>query len=727
MSLETEAKFTVSDLVSFNQAKALRELAGFALTDGENVAVTDVYRDTSNRDLLAAGWALRVREKRGHLVATAKRLAKVAQGPIHERDELETALESPRQPFEWPESELRSMVLGVIGRAPLVELFEVRQVRFVRNLIQAEQIVAEMSLDSVHVLAGGREREYLELEIELRPAGSPDELLALVSALGKEMSLVPSARSKFEEGLLLLDGGELPTEPLRRVRARGLRRPRALAAEDELHLEAPSSVTEEDVQAALERLGYRVHARPPREEIRAYFDTQGGDLFKRECVLYFTSHDSRWHFLRGGRQEHVQKGEQNTFAVAGSIGHAVKAITRAMPRVPCLEAVLRETVLALASISGPGVGLSLRVWQLRSPLHAAAPRTALSLALRRRGSSQFELDYLAGLLRKALDLQDLGRSELRFGLLRLGVPLPGAPLPPGFLPTEGDDEAAVCRKILGGEAWRMKANTPGAIQDLDAEFVHDLRVATRRARFACRLFVGVLGVEGRNLLKQELSWIAGLLGRVRDLDVLRTRLESQFALVDADEGFRAAVAGVLDTQAAEARNLLVPALGSERYTALLERMSTAELAAAAARPGKQLGQHRIGKALSRIVPWAQRNPEELSPVEFHRLRILFKRLRYTAEFFHAILAEAAILAKECVTYQDCLGLHQDARVAIEVLHGLAEQPVFREVPAWLLALGALVQVQRDIMQAQRERFRTLWGSVQGLFDLWTSGVLGAGA
>ncbi len=776
MSRETEAKFAVFDLVSYNHVKALRELAGFALTEEGEAAVTDVYQDTASRALLAAGWALRLRSKGGRLSATAKQVApasgSLSVDGLHEREELEVDLELPAQPGDWPESDLRKTVLALVGLEPLVVLFEVHQLRFVRNLVRADRVLAEMSLDRVRLAAGGREREYMELEIELRPAGTREELFSVLEALGRELSLVPSARSKFEEGLLLLDTGEGPAAPVPQEPAlpdpappapapQNPARPEPVPALPEpaptarrpprpaapnvaaapaenpgVFLGSPPGTTEESVQAGLSRLGYRFRVRSRKEETRLYFDTQGGSLFKQGCELYCTPRDLRWHLLRGGRQEYAQKGSTDMPPRTGPVARAVQAITRSFPGVPCLEAALRETVLTLASISASNLGLALRAWQLRSPLHEAAPQTALTMVLDRRGSSPFELDYLVGLLRNTLSVRDLGGSELRAALLRFGVPLPGAPLPADFLPAKGDDAVAVCRKILSGEAWRMKANTPGALRDLDAEFVHDLRVATRRARFACRLFGAILGIETRDAIKHELSWIAELLGRVRDLDVLRARLESQLALVDADPAFKAALTGVMESRAAEARCLLVPALRSERYAALLDRMSEATQAAApgatqeaaegvaqraaASGPANELGRRRIAKALSRIAPWARRNPEELSADEMHRLRILFKRLRYTAEFFRLVLGEeAAMLAKECVAYQDCLGLHQDARVAVDVLTKLAEEPGLRAEPAWLLALGALVQVQRDIMRAQRERFRTLWGSVQGLFDLWT--------
>lgn len=715
MSRETEAKFTVSDLVSFNQVKAMRELAGFTLSGGEEVAVTDVYQDTPGRALLAAGWALRWRQGGGRVLVTAKRLAP-SLGPIHEREELELPLESIVIPPQWPDGELRSTVLALMGEEPLVTLFEVRQQRFVRDLALGGRNAAEMSLDQVRVLAGGREREYLELEIELSSDGTREELFSMLAALGRDLSLVPSARSKFEEGLLLLDG------EARLTRGRRSARQKAAPPDWVLQLEAPHGTAEEAVHAALSRLGYRFRARSRRQENRAYFDTQGGSLFKQGIELYFSQEDTQWHFVRRGREEHAQKGRKDGLPEKGPVADSLNAAAFSFPRVPCLEATLRETVLSIASMSAPRLGLAIRAWQLSSPLHDVPAQTALTLALDRQGASSYELDYLAGLLTVALDLHEQAGPDLQFCLIRLGVPLPGAPLPRGFLPAEGDSPAVICGKVLSGEAWRMKANTPGAIRDLDPEFVHDLRVATRRARFACRLFVGVLDPEKRDTIRTELSWIAGLLGSVRDLDVLIARLSSQLLLIDADQSFQAAVTAVLAARRTRATSLLVSGLGSARYAALLELMSSQTRMPAAEADGPradEFGRRRIGKALGKIATWTQRSHGEMSPVELHRLRILFKRLRYTAEFFRPILGEnVALLVKECVVYQDCLGMFQDARVAVEVLTGLADEPALRERPEGLLALGALIQLQRDTMNAQRERFRTLWSAATRLFDIW---------
>ncbi|HTP58344.1 MAG TPA: CYTH domain-containing protein, partial [Spirochaetia bacterium] len=243
MSLETEAKFVISDLLSFNQVKSLRSLAGFSLAPVKELSVRDDYLDTPGRSLLAAGWALRFRRKEGLILVTAKSTTG-ASGGLHEREELEIQLPSAVPAQDWPESALRSLVLSAQGRDPLGVLFEVHQERLIREVTRGGRRVAEMSLDMVKVLAGGKEKEYLELEVELGPDGSREELLSLASVLQKDLTLDPSPRSKFEEGLLLLDGKASTSRP---VLSRRRKTPPPTGPRKTLVLAAPEGATAEAV------------------------------------------------------------------------------------------------------------------------------------------------------------------------------------------------------------------------------------------------------------------------------------------------------------------------------------------------------------------------------------------------------------------------------------------------------------------------------------------------
>jgi CHAD domain-containing protein len=141
---------------------------------------------------------------------------------------------------------------------------------------------------------------------------------------------------------------------------------------------------------------------------------------------------------------------------------------------------------------------------------------------------------------------------------------------------------------------------------------------------------------------------------------------------------------------------------------------------------RRFARGRIDKAFNKLALWIDRPPEGLTDSELHRVRILFKRLRYMCEFFRPLLGDdGGRLIGSFVGFQDCLGVHQDATAALHMLSGfLVEVPTGSRSEGFLLSMGAMLQVQRDIQRAQRARFARQWKSAPGIIDLW-KGVRGA--
>ena len=218
--------------------------------------------------------------------------------------------------------------------------------------------------------------------------------------------------------------------------------------------------------------------------------------------------------------------------------------TRSRVSIPFLQGSMRETEYRLRGLSAGAVRLFLRHWSFLSPVQEAAPRELLLVSA--RGVPQATgLPYFLTLLRERLRCRTPEGTLLSQGLARLGLPVPGAKIPDRFLVSEQDSVPDACRKVLAGEAWRMRASMAGARQDLDIEYVHLLRVATRRARFAVRLFAAFFRPDAAPAVRAELGWIAGLLGSVRDLDVLLDNLSRQVSLLDSPLDFEEAVRGHL--------------------------------------------------------------------------------------------------------------------------------------------------------------------------------------
>ena len=75
---------------------------------------------------------------------------------------------------------------------------------------------------------------------------------------------------------------------------------------------------------------------------------------------------------------------------------------------------------------------------------------------------------------------------------------------------------------------------PGVRLGVDTEPVHDLRVAVRRLRALLRAARPMLAREWAEPLRDELGWLGGALGPLRDLDVFAEHLREEAAALGAD-------------------------------------------------------------------------------------------------------------------------------------------------------------------------------------------------
>jgi CHAD domain-containing protein len=99
----------------------------------------------------------------------------------------------------------------------------------------------------------------------------------------------------------------------------------------------------------------------------------------------------------------------------------------------------------------------------------------------------------------------------------------------------------------------------------DVEAIHRLRVATRRLRAALRMLCEVAPEDEAESAADELGWLCGAIGAVRDLDVLAQLLQDRATRLEAD--FIRALAPLSDTirrQRAIEQERLVAALDWER-------------------------------------------------------------------------------------------------------------------------------------------------------------------
>lgn len=278
-------------------------------------------------------------------------------------------------------------------------------------------------------------------------------------------------------------------------------------------------------------------------------------------------------------------------------------------------------------------------------------------------------------------------------------------------PTAG----AVVGAAIAESTRRLVLSDPHARLGADDEGVHQARVATRRLRSDLRTFAPLLDPTWVADVRDELKWVAGALGAVRDADVLTGRLDRAVADLAASDQPRARpLRRRLARQRADARSRLHAALDDERYVRLLDRLALA----AASTPLLPDRDGPADEVLPVLVqhPWKRLKTEvadlDDDPVDtaLHQVRIRAKRLRYAAEAVAPQVGKKARrLAVAAARVQTVLGEHQDACVAEAWLRdaaaGLAD-------PADAFVAGILAGRER----AEADRYAANWKDVWAGLD-----------
>ncbi len=259
----------------------------------------------------------------------------------------------------------------------------------------------------------------------------------------------------------------------------------------------------------------------------------------------------------------------------------------------------------------------------------------------------------------------------------------------------------------------LEANVEGTIDDLDAEFLHDLRVACRRTRSALTQLAGVLAGEAVASFNLEFKWLGAVTGPLRDLDVFLLAIPAyRAALPDHLVPDLDPLEELIVSERARAHTSLVRALRSRRFADLVAGwrvvLETAdkEPTAAGAATVADLAARRISKANRRILKRGAGLGPNPPATALHRLRIDAKKLRYLLEFFGSLYPAPRVSEriKELKQLQDILGGFNDMQVQRERLTDFASR--LHADPridiSCILTLGRIA----GNLEARQEEFRS---------------------
>jgi CHAD domain-containing protein len=303
-------------------------------------------------------------------------------------------------------------------------------------------------------------------------------------------------------------------------------------------------------------------------------------------------------------------------------------------------------------------------------------------------------------------------------LQRVAARAVGAEKPPAPPAIRADLRADVgMKRIQRALLETALANEPGLCADLDPEFLHDFRVATRRARSLLgqvkRVFPDDMPDDMVPRAREELAWLGRATGETRDLDVFLLGIEEPDWAVLGER--RRALRSWLRERKRGAHALLVAALASPRRTAFVrdwrafledERPPPEPAPARAADPLLEVVSRRVWRVWRRLRERGAGLDADAPAAALHRVRLECKKLRYLVDCAHELAPSAAVERerKALKKLQDVLGGYNDSRAQIDLLERFARRPDAKDRGRHSLGVGRMIERLHADAEACRARF-----------------------
>ncbi|MCB1692291.1 MAG: CHAD domain-containing protein [Pseudomonadales bacterium] len=198
--------------------------------------------------------------------------------------------------------------------------------------------------------------------------------------------------------------------------------------------------------------------------------------------------------------------------------------------------------------------------------------------------------------------------------------------------------------------------------NLSEKTVHDFRVAIRRFASLLRLVEDITGAREPERLRKKLKAQLDDLDELRDIHVMLAELTKVDSNIDT----------VIESLEADSRR------AATRLKRKLAGIDTQKLVDLAAKVHKAVDAHPAGNVQTSILESIDRawrtvskriaRVDKAKPVSFHRLRVAFKRFRYSVEDMRQIVGRLPDdLPARMDAFQTRLGEIQDADVIVKLL------------------------------------------------------------
>ena len=247
---------------------------------------------------------------------------------------------------------------------------------------------------------------------------------------------------------------------------------------------------------------------------------------------------------------------------------------------------------------------------------------------------------------------------------------------------------AVCvygAKVINTHVLAMHAEIEGVLEAKDIEYIHRMRVASRRLRSALAIFEGCFSRKDFKGYSRDVRDVTRSLGAARDLDVQLAVLESVmpgFSDPKLAPGLRRLELR-LKQQRADAQKDVTTAIKTLQADDTLVKLAKWAATFRESSEGVylfspalyELGFSGINARLQEFLDHAAYILDERNVTELHNMRISAKRLRYTMEAFADLYgANLKPFISQTRKFQDILGEIHDADVWGEMIpHFIQEE------------------------------------------------------
>lgn len=277
------------------------------------------------------------------------------------------------------------------------------------------------------------------------------------------------------------------------------------------------------------------------------------------------------------------------------------------------------------------------------------------------------------------------------------------------------DEAL--RTVLLNLTRAVRANEQGLLADLDVEFLHDFRVATRRTRSVISQFKKGISSKVLKSFRPGFKWLGKVTGPTRDADVYLGNVDGYRAGLPDDVGEDLLpLRDFLERKRAREFRAMIRSLKTKRYDQLLSGWESLLLGtdaggAAPLHKGTSVlpvVSARIWKVYRRIMKKGRAITPSTPAAALHNLRLECKNLRYLLETFKSLYPAEAIglLISELKMLQNNLGDIQDLEVQRQALDTFAKE-MLEEGPVasgTVMAMGRLAASLEERQRKARDEF-----------------------